>query len=146
MIVLEKLLLLKSVTFFKQMPEDLLIDMISTIVKERLVPAGHEVLSKNSTNSTMYIIVSGRVKVHNGDVLIIELGEREIFGELSALTNLPAVSSISTLTECLFLTITSHALYELMDLEPGMSKGIIQALCTRNQNMAIQIQNLLNKL
>ncbi len=144
MIALEKLLLLKTVILFKQMPEDLLLEIINTIVKEKLVPANLEILNKNSINSTMYIIVSGRVKVHDGDTLITELGEREIFGELSSLTHLPAVSSITTLTECLFLTISSSALYELMDIEPGMSKGIIQALCARTQSMSQQIRDLLH--
>lgn len=145
MISLEKLLILKSVTLFKQVPDDLLLSMVTSIVKEKIVLPNELVLKKNEINSTMYIIVSGRVKVHNDNLFITELGEREIFGELSALTNLPTVSSVSSITECLFLTIQNNALYELMNFENGLAKGIIQALCFRTQSVTLQIQELLNQ-
>ncbi|MCL9683148.1 Crp/Fnr family transcriptional regulator [Legionella maioricensis] len=143
MIALEKLLLLKTVTLFKQTPDDLLLHIVTSIVKEKRVNAGELLLEKGGVNSTMYIVVSGRVKVHDGVRLITELAEREIFGELSALTKDPPVTSVSAITDCLLLTISSAALYELMSFDEGISKGIIQALCKRTQSMSIQVQGLL---
>jgi CRP/FNR family cyclic AMP-dependent transcriptional regulator len=144
MISLEKLLILKSVTLFKQVPDDLLLSMVTSIVNEKLIPADELILKKNEVNSTMYIIVAGKVKVHNEIITITELGEREIFGELSALTHKPTVSSVSSLTECLLLTIHSNDLYELMNFEVGLAKGIVQALCQRTQSVTLQIQELLH--
>ena len=143
MITLEKLLLLKSVPLFNQVPDDILLHVVTSIVKEQTAEAGEQILAKGSYNPYMYIIVSGRVKVHEEDMLITRLGEREIFGELSALTNEPTVSSVSAITDCLFLVISSSALFELMNFEPGLSKGIIRALCSRTQSMAAQIHDLL---
>ncbi|CEG55547.1 Crp/Fnr family transcriptional regulator [Legionella fallonii] len=142
-IALEKLLLLKTVTLFKQTPDDLLLHIVTSIVKEKRANAGELLLEKGGVNSTMYIIVSGRVKVHDGERVIKELGEREVFGELSALTGGAPVSSVSIITDCLLLTISSTALYELMNFDAGISKGIIQALCKRTQAMSMQIQELL---
>ncbi len=143
MIALEKLLLLKTVTLFKQTPDDLLLHIVTSIVKEKRVNAGEHLIEKGGTNTTMYIVVSGRVSVHDGERFIKELGEREIFGELSALTGDAPVTSVSAITDCLLLTISSRALYELMNFDAGISKGIIQALCKRTQSMSMQVQELL---
>ena len=41
----------------------------------------------------MYIIVSGRVRVHDGERTINELGEREVFGEMALLDPAPRAAS-----------------------------------------------------
>lgn len=145
MITLEKLLLLKSVSLFKQMPDDLLLQVASTLTHEKIVKPEDKIIEKGVVNSIMYIIVSGMVRVHDEQNRTIKkLGPREIFGELSTLTGQATVSNVSALTECLLLTIKDNALYDLMSIEPEVSKGIIIALCERAQDMSIQIQHLIN--
>lgn len=143
MIALEKLLLLKTVTLFQQTPDDLLLHIVTSIVKEKRVHTGEILIEKGGANKIMYIVVSGRVKVHDGEQFIKELDEREIFGELSALTGDVPVTSVSAATDCLLLTISSEALYELMNYDAGIPKGIIQALCKRTRSMSMQVQELL---
>lgn len=142
MIALEKLLLLKSVPLFMQIPDDILLQLVSEIAREKMVIADETIIEKGGVNSTMYVIVSGMVNVHNGTQILAKLGEREIFGELSALTGQPPVSSVSAAVDCFLLTISSDALYELMSFESGLSKGLIQALCQRAQMMSAQLQAL----
>lgn len=145
MITIEKLFLLKSVNLFKQMPDDLLLQVASTLVHEKIISPGEKILEKGGINSTIYVIASGIVKVHDEEHRTIkELGPREIFGELSALTGQPPVSYISAITECLLLTIRNDALYDLMSIELELSKGIILALCERTQKMSFQIQELMD--
>jgi CRP-like cAMP-binding protein len=67
-ITLEKLLLLKSVTFFKQTPDDLLLQIVESAIKEQSVAAGDLIVQKGDVGTTMYIIVNGLVKVHDGDI------------------------------------------------------------------------------
>jgi len=145
MINLEKLLLLKSVTFFSKMPDDVLLETVTSAVKEKAVSQGEQILRKGEINSTIYIIVSGKVRIHDDEMFITELSERDIFGELSALSGLKTVTSVSTLTDCFFLTIGSDALYELMGFDVGLSKGIIEALCHRTQLRSSQIRELLEE-
>lgn len=142
MIALEKLLLLKSVTLFRETPIDLLMQVVNSIVKEQMFSAGDQIVEKGDSGTNMFIIVKGRVKVHDEDTVIAELGEREIFGELSALSLQPRVASVSAVTDCLLLKIGSSGLYDLMNLDIGLTKGIIRALCDRARMMSIQIQEL----
>jgi CRP-like cAMP-binding protein len=145
MITLEKLLLLKSLTLFKETPDDLLMQVVTSVVKEQRVDAGEQIIEKGDSGTSMYVLVSGRVKVHDQELVITELGEREIFGELSALSLQPRVASVSAITDCFLLKISSAGLYELMSFDIGLAKGIIQALCERARTMSIQMQALLHK-
>lgn len=145
MFIIEKLLLLKSISLFKAIPDDLLLEVANTVAHEKRLKANEIILKKGVVNSSIYIIAAGQVRVHDEhDHLIKELVPREIFGELSALTGKPTVSFVSSINECLLLTISNDALYDLMRMELGISKGIIHALCERTQNMSFQIQELLN--
>lgn len=143
MIMLEKLLLLKSVTFFKQTPDELLMEIAHSALQEIALESGQQVIQKGEVGNAMYVIVNGRVKIHDGDLLIGELGEREIFGELAALSFGQRVSCVSAITDCLLLKISSVALYDMMTLDIGLAKGIIKALCERTQSMSLQLQELL---
>jgi len=118
MIAIEKLLLLKSVSFFKEMPDDLLLHVASSLLHEQIITPGEKILQTESRNSMMCVIASGTVRVHDEqDHTIKELGPRETFGELSAQTTQSPVSHISAVTECLLLTIRNDALYDLMGLD-----------------------------
>lgn len=139
MILLEKILLLKSVTLFKQVPDDLL-KIIATSAKEKIVNTGDLILQKGEVGRDMFVIVNGRVRVHDDNLFIKELSEGDFFGELAALSFTRRVASVSALTDGLLLKISSATLYEIMDMDVGLAKGIIKALCERMEEMAIQLQ------
>lgn len=144
MIALEKLLLLKSITFFKQTPDDLLLQVVISASKEKNFNAGELIMEKGEIGTDMYVIITGRVKIHVGDTFVKELGEREIFGELAALSFGTRVSSVSAITDCHLLKINSDALYDAMNFDIGLAKGIIKALCERTQSMSAHLQASLN--
>ena len=141
MIAIEKLLILRAVTLFKQMPDDLLLQLVLTIVKEEFIEAGKTIIDTKVKNSYIYIIVSGCVKIHTKDHFISELGEREVFGELSALSFEFPISYVSAVTDCLVLKISSQSLYDVMYYDIGIAKGIIAALCHRAQAISTQLQH-----
>lgn len=145
MIALEKLLLLKSVTFFSETPDDLLMQIVVSATKEKTVTAGEAILQKGETGTAMYIIVNGQVKIHDDDRVIKELGPREIFGELAALSFSTRVASVTAITEGLLLKIDSKSLYEVMNLDIGIARGIIKGLCERTQSISNQLKIALNQ-
>lgn len=129
MITLEKILLLKSMTFFREVSDELLMSIAESSLEEQVVRAGEMLFCKGSEGRHIYIIVSGRVKVHDGDTILAELGERESFGTFAALSLGKRTASVTAITDGLLLKIASDELYELMSLEVGLAKGIIKALC-----------------
>lgn len=139
MITLEKILLLKSITLFKQVPDDLL-KVVAESVKEKIVSMGEIVIQKGEIGRDMFIVVNGRFRVHDDNILIKELGEGDFFGELAALSYTRRVASVSAMTDGLLLKINSASLYEFMNLDVGLAKGIIKGLCERMESMAMQLQ------
>jgi CRP-like cAMP-binding protein len=137
MITFEKFLVLKGVQMFKHTPDDILLKMAS-VVKEVRVSANQEIVRKNEFGNSSYIIVEGRVKIHDEDRLIIEMGEREIFAELAALAPEKHIASVTALEDSLLFKISGEVLYELMNLHVGLARGIIEFLCFRVRQIAKQ--------
>ncbi len=138
MITLERMLILKSVTLFKLTPDEILL-AVAHQMKEQRANKGELVLKQGELGDMMYIIVTGKISVHDGDRLIAEMGEREVFGELAALSPSKRIASVTALEDSFFLTLSHSLIYELMDLHVGLSKGIIQVLCQRVRSISEQV-------
>lgn len=135
MITLEKVLVLKSVGLFANTPDEILVEIALTS-QERVFSTGENIIHEDEYNSDMYIIVSGSVKVHDKNKMLAKLGENDVFGELAALSPEKRIASVTALSDTLLLKISSESIYELMELNTELSKGIIQFLCNRIRTIA----------
>lgn len=127
---IEKVMVLKSVHVFAGVPEDVLANL-SSYLEEIEVPANETVYRKGDTGDTMYIIVDGKAKVHDGDRTFVELGQRDFFGELTTLDPEPHSASVTATEDTRLLGLHREDLYELMSGYPEVLKGIIHELCNR---------------
>lgn len=141
MITLEKILALKSVYLFSYTPEEVLVE-VALAAREQLYAAGKHIIKKDHFGDTMYVILSGKVKVHDGEIMLAELHGNDVFGELSALLPEKRIASVTALEDTMVLKISSEDLYQLMDLHSGLAKGIIQFLCMRMRERSIAKPNI----
>lgn len=130
LLTLEKVVILKSVSIFSDTPEELLAE-VASILGEVEVGANETIIEKGEIGRSMYIIVDGSVRVHDGDRTIAELGPRDIFGELAALDPEPRSASVTSLAEARLFRLDQHALYELMAEHTEVAYSIIRILCRR---------------
>lgn len=130
LLTLEKVVILKSVSIFSDTPEELLAE-VASILGEVEVGANETIIEKGEIGRSMYIIVDGSVRVHDGDRTIAELGPRDIFGELAALDPEPRSASVTSLAEAHLFRLDQHALYELMAEHSEVAYSIIRILCRR---------------
>jgi CRP-like cAMP-binding protein len=131
----EKMLFLKSMPLFKYVKNDALLE-VASVLEEQTVKAGESFIQKGEFGTTMYMIVTGKVKVHDGDELLKELGDHEVVGELAALSPAKRIASVTALEETLLLKISSNTIYDLMEIQTELAKGIIQVLCQRERSIA----------
>lgn len=129
-------------SFFKYVKDDILLS-ITTIVEEEIVNEGELIIQKGDLGTIMYMIVTGKIKVHDGEQILKELGAHEIFGELAALSPERRIASVTALEETLVLKIDHTAIYDLMEIQPGLAKGIIQMLCQRIRTIASDLSHAL---
>jgi AAA family ATP:ADP antiporter len=130
LLTIERVLVLKSVTLFDDVPEEVLA-ALSAEMEEVEVAADVAVYEKGGSGRTMYIIVSGSVKVHDGDRTFVTLGERDFFGELTTLDPAPHSATITAVEDSILLGLDREALYELMSDHPEVLREIIHELCDR---------------
>jgi HEAT repeat protein len=127
---IEKVITLKAVQMFARTSEDVLAD-IASVLEEMDLEAGHLIFDKGAVGDSMYIIVEGRVRVFDGERTIVELGQRDIFGELALLDPEPRFASIETLEPTRLLRLDREAFLELMAGNIEIVRGILHVLCQR---------------
>jgi CRP-like cAMP-binding protein len=130
LLLIEKVLLLKSLSIFEETPETVLAEL-AEILEEEEFDKGKSIFSAGQEGNCMYIIFKGEVKIHKGDHTFAILKENDFFGELSLLDTDTRSASATTVTEAFLLKIDQEPFYELMESRIEVAKGIIKTLCRR---------------
>ena len=79
----------------------------------------------------MYIIIDGKVRVHDGDRVITTLEKRDVFGELAVIDPEPRSASVTATEETHIFRLDQDSLYELMAEHIEIARGIMRVLCRR---------------
>ncbi|EIJ44154.1 cyclic nucleotide-binding protein [Beggiatoa alba B18LD] len=130
LLTLEKVIILKTVNIFSEIPEEYLVELASSVEQIR-VKAGEIIFKKGDLGSSMYIIVVGKVRIHDGDKEIAVLGDREVFGELAALDPEPRSAAVTAIEDTTLFRVNESMLYELITERTEVARGIIRVLCQR---------------
>jgi HEAT repeat protein len=130
MLTIERVITLKAVDMFSRASEGVLAE-VAGILEEMAVRAGDVVFEKGAAGDSMYVIVSGRVRVYDGERTIGELGPRDIFGELALLDPEPRLASISAVDDTTLLRLDREAFAELMAANIEIVRGVLHVLCER---------------
>lgn len=134
LLLIEKVLVLKSLNLFKDTPENILADL-APLMKEMEYEQGTEIFKEGETGDCMYIIQQGNIRIHKGNTMLAILKEKEVFGELSLLDADTRSASATADTDCILYKIDQEPFYELMDERPEVAKGFIKILCQRLRTM-----------
>jgi len=134
LLLIEKVLVLKSLNLFKDTPENVLADL-APLMKEIQYEQGTEIFKEGEIGDCMYIIQQGNIKIHKGTTTLAVLKEKEVFGELSLLDADTRSASATADTDCILYKIDQEPFYELMDERPEVAKGFIKILCQRLRTM-----------
>lgn len=127
---------------FKHVKDEVLLG-VAEVLEESTVKEGELIIKKGDLGTKMYMIVDGKVKVHDDDCVLKILESHDIFGELSCLSPDKRNASITATEDTFLLKISSAALYELMEIQPGLAKGIIQALCQRVRSVVSDLEKVM---
>ena len=100
------------------------------------VPAGTTVFELGEPGATMYVILSGRIDMVNGERVIESLGAQEAFGMMSLIDALPR-SATALVTEDAQLAVIDRKKYQFMLHElPSFAIFLIQTLANRVRSTA----------
>jgi CRP-like cAMP-binding protein len=98
--------------------------------------AGSTVFQLGEAGATMYVILSGRIEMVNGDKVIESLGTDAAFGMMSLIDTLPRTAT-ALVTEAAQLAVIDRKKYQFMLHElPSFAIFLIQTLANRVRSTA----------
>ena len=105
-------------------------------MKRLQVGRGSVIFSYQDDGDALYLVVSGRVKVHLHDedgreLILADLGASAIFGEMSLLDDCPRSATVTASDSCLLGTMTRTALMDVIQEHPEVAMALLQMLSRR---------------
>ncbi len=137
----DRLLFVRGVPVFEELRDDFLV-RLAAIMDELSFPAKHTIFTEGQEGRSLYILVSGTVRVHLGDRELVRLQEGACFGEMAVFDAEPRSASATTIEPCECLMLTQQQLYEAIEETPGIAVNIIRLLSRRIRTQNAKIREL----
>lgn len=131
---------LKTVRIFEQTPETELVSIAPQLQAMRFDP-GTPIIHKGDLGDCMFIIVNGRVKVHDGERLLNYMGPGEAFGEMALLDDEPRVASVTAAEQTQVMRLKRETFFHLITRSPGFGRGILHEIATNIRNNIRQLRS-----
>ncbi|MDW8333440.1 MAG: ATP-binding protein [Bacteroidia bacterium] len=126
----DKFKTLSELELFKPIP-DFILSVIADELIEQRYEQGTTIFSKGETGECMYIVVDGRLKVHDNGFVVAELGPGEVVGEFSLLDDFPRSLSVTAVTDCILLRLDQSTFYSIIARRFEFAHGLVKLLVRR---------------
>lgn len=114
---------------------------------ETLRVLGEEtIITHGDTGSTMYFIISGCVRVHDGEVILATLEEGEIFGEMSVLDEEVRSASVTAQSDVILLSLERKALFDVLSANPESFKSVLRSVLHRERHIVHDVKTRTEQL
>ncbi len=129
-------MVLKAVPLFSGCQDEQL-RVLAAMVTRRSVPRGTLVLNAGDQTDSLYIVLSGRLKVLMSDsdgkeVILSILGPGEFFGEMGLIDDSPRSASVLAIEPCELLSISKRdfksCLAQNFEMAMAVMKGLVRRL------------------
>ena len=88
----------------------------------------------------MYFIMSGKVRVHDGEVIMAYLGEGEIFGEMAVLDQDVRSASVTAESDVILLSLEREVLFNAISTNPDSFQSILRAVLQRERRIVQDVK------
>jgi diguanylate cyclase (GGDEF)-like protein len=128
--------LASGIPLFSSLSKDHLANLLRRSIEYRY-PPGHTVIRQDDSGESVYVILSGRVRVLESvpdtpvEMFLEELGPGEIFGELGALRERPRAANVITVERTRCLAIPSQDFLGTLQNSKEMSLTLLRILAGR---------------
>jgi len=129
-------LLLRNVPLFSMLPENQLA-LLTGVVSRKSFPRGTTIIAAGDVTESLYVVISGRMKVMMGDdegreVILAILGTGEYFGEMGLVDDSPRSASVVALEACELLSLSKRdfkiCLNDNFEMAMTVMRGLVKRL------------------
>ncbi|MBD2187532.1 cyclic nucleotide-binding domain-containing protein [Pseudanabaena mucicola] len=142
---IDRLLLIRGVPIFKELRDGFLVRLAAGMNEVAYSP-GKMIFAHGQEGRSLYIIITGKVRVHIEDKDLAVLEKGSCFGEMSLFDAEPRSASVSAITNCECLVLSQQQLYDAIDETPDIAVNIIRILSRRIRSQNIMLNDLQKKL
>ena len=127
---------------FDPLEDDALAD-ITLLLEFKTIPFGKMVVKKGSPGTNLFIILNGQVEIRKDDgSKLRDLGEGEMFGEMSLLSAEPFPHSIVSLNTVQLALLSVKNFKEILKKKPVLQMFLFKLLVDRAQAITLQSGNI----
>jgi len=138
----DRLSLLRGVEIFRWCSVDELLAFVG-LTRPARFSQGELLLRQGALNTTLYLLVQGRVGVNKDGQRIAETGAGSIFGEMSMLDEPRASATVEALTDIEVLTIDRDAFLQALKRDASMAVKVLWSMLLRvSSNLRTTSQRL----
>lgn len=132
---------LKTVSIFSETPDEVLKQIADHLI-EMEVSEGDHIVLKGELGDAMYIIVDGRVKVHDDEYIFSVLKTRDVFGKYYLLDKKERSATVTALSHTFLYRFNQDLFYQITRTENTIIRGVLKALVSRLRDMNIAEEQL----
>jgi len=138
--------LLKDISLFSLL-SDKEIELLTQKSNTRTHPKNTVIVNEGDTSDSLYLILSGTVKVFLGDangkeIIINVLKEGDYFGELAIIEESNRSASIMTTEKATFAILSKASFKEILSQHPEMAFRLLKYLACRVRELTHNIKGL----
>ncbi len=132
---IEKVLILQGVDVFSEVPTDQMA-ALAAISREVSFLDGDKIYRENDPPDALYLVLQGKVSLHQGDKLVVEVGPKESFGTWALFDDEPRVMTATAVQDSRLLRLESIEFNDLLADDVRIAKGIIRTVARRLRELA----------
>jgi NTE family protein len=106
-------------------------ERVLAFFREECLPRGAVVFREGDPGTSLYIVVSGEVRVSVGGRTVAHLGPGEWVGEMAVLTRTPRSATVEVTLDSRLLVLDGPAFARLLELQPALSEQLAAILSRR---------------
>jgi len=122
--------ILRDVIIFSESDEKIL-KLLADLLTDVFVEKNEAIFHKGDQLNAMYIIVEGKVKVHDGDHIFTQFGEKDFFGEYSLIDSSVRSATVTAVETTHLLRLDQKDFHKIIEDNIEVSKAILKALIKR---------------
>ena len=141
--ITNKIQFLKEVSIFADTSEDV-IQKIARRLEETFAMKEETIFNKGDNGQALFIIVEGKVRIHDNGHVLGRLEKGEVFGEYSLFDQETRSASVTAEQETTLYKLEQEAFYEVMAENPEVMQGVLRVVIGRMRYMN-ELENKLSK-
>ena len=137
----DRINILKNTHIFSETGADVLNEIANALIEKHARPE-KVIIHKGDMGNSMYIIVNGKVRVHDGNHVLTKLGSGSIFGEYSLIDEETRSASVTAEEPSDLLMLSQDDFFKIIFEKKEIIKGVLKVLVNRMRSMNVLEEKL----